>query len=85
MKKIKKPNCSLFMEEHLTIIKKLDDRYVMIMKTNCKYTEPASTRQIYIILYKAPMIPLYGERVILVKRILNPYRFKKSNVGFMYN
>ena len=65
------------MEEHLTIIKNLRDRYVMIMNKNCKYTGPASTRQLFIIFSKAPMIPLYNDRVKLVKLILNPYRLKQ--------
>ena len=65
------------MEEHLTIIKNLRDRRVMITNKNCKYTGPASPRQLSIIFSKAPTTPLYGEMVILVQRILNPYQLKK--------
>ena len=34
MKTFTKPNCNLFMEEHLTILKKLRDKRVTVMNTN---------------------------------------------------
>ena len=34
MKKSKKPNCNIFMQERLTILKKLRDKRIMVMNKN---------------------------------------------------
>ena len=34
IKTFSKPNCNLCMEEHITILKKLRDKHVMVMKNN---------------------------------------------------
>ena len=48
MKTFTKPNCNLFMEERLTIPKKLCDKRVMVTNRNWRYTGPVSTKRISI-------------------------------------
>ena len=47
------------------------------------YIGTSRTRQIYIYFTESLMILLWGERVRLAQRILNPYRSKRSN-GFVF-
>ena len=48
MKTFTKPNCNLFMEERLTIPKKLCDKRVMVTNRNWRYTGPVSTNYLQV-------------------------------------
>ena len=46
MKKLKKPNCNLCMEECLTILKKLRDKRVKIMNKIWRFMGPVGTKRL---------------------------------------
>ena len=48
MKTFTKPNCNLFMQESLTILKKLHDKRVIVMNKNSEIQGPAGTERLSI-------------------------------------
>ena len=48
MNKITKPNCNLCMQGRLTILKKLRDKHVTVMKKNWRVIGPAGTKRLSI-------------------------------------
>ena len=72
MKKFTKKNCNLFMRERLTIIKKLRDKHVMVMKNILESYWACRHKTIFHRFFKALMIPfLIGERVRPLEGFLN--------------
>ena len=60
MKTFTKPSCNLYMEEQVTVLKKISDKCVMFMNNNLEIKGPSGKKRLPVDFASALMIPFNG-------------------------